>query len=100
MNKIIDYIKNLWETTEKINRFPLQEEMIDVKAFTYRQYDLRYPIFSNPGDTINASLESTGESFTETVGFTSVIDCISIFRSKEAFGMTNVVGAAFGSRKK
>lgn len=106
MSKITNYIKRLWATTESIDCSATKEEMVDGKAFTYKQFRLDRSYSLMASDTMSATITDVGrdgkfEQFTvkEDIGKNITVDTVAIFRSKEAFGMTDCIGAAFGKGK-
>ncbi len=96
-------MKRFFKTVEATNCEPRQEEMIDGQAFSYRHYALDQPKVLSSGDTITATMHDDlgNESFqvSEVCNMSGVVDTVAIFRAKEAFGMTQVIGAAFGKKK-
>jgi hypothetical protein len=106
MSNITGYIRRLFQKTERIDCSATKEEMIDGKAFTYKQYSLNKTMNLIAADTINASIvdvQSNGNvdrfKVSEYVGKNMTVDTVTIFRSKEAFGMTDCIGAVFGKAK-
>lgn len=94
-------------TVESQDCEPRQEEMIEGKAFTYKIYDFSRPHIVMPTDTFQATVREEfhgvtvyEEKFTQEIGEHMTIDAVAVFRCKDAFGMTNAIGAAFGRRKK
>jgi hypothetical protein len=79
------------------NRKEVVPENYEERAFEYRTYRLAREYHCMPTDTVHVTIE--GEHFSETIDQTMVVDTVAIFRTKEAFGMTDVVGAAFGKSK-
>lgn len=102
-NRIKTYLKRFFKTVEVTDCEPRQEEMIDGQAFSYRHYALNQPKTLSSGDTITATMHDDlgNESFqvSEACNMSGVVDTVAIFRAKEALGMTNVIGAAFGKKK-
>lgn len=107
MKKIKDYLSRFFNNVESVNTQPTQTESVNGKAFEYRTYRLSSVFNVMPGDTLHATIRdvdrTTGklkeETVQEIVEQTSTVDTVAVFRAKEAFGMTNVIGAAFGKSK-
>jgi len=104
---ILDYIKRLFRNSQSVDCSPRSEEQIDGKAFTYKKAPLERDhkvdcdftmiatIITTTDGVITDEETVTSEPFTKP----GIINCVAIFRAKEAFGMTEVVGAAFGRDK-
>lgn len=103
LNKIAAFLDRFFGTVHATNCEPDPAEYINGQAFTYKTHKLTLgPVYVVPTNTITATLhrgDGGVESYTEQINQSGVIDAVSIFRSKEAFGMTEVVGAAFGKLK-
>lgn len=96
------FIRNFFKKVEETDTFIRQEEMIDGKAFKYQTYKFRNgSVRVNAHDTITATIDTNDENFsvTEKIGKEIELDTVVIFRAKEAFGMTECVGACFGKSK-
>lgn len=103
MNKILAYIKNFMGSVESTDCESKSTEYIDGKAFEYKTYPISNgAMYCLPGDTITGTITDSkyGKfSVSEEIGKSMVIDTVGIFRCKEAFGMTDCIGAAFGKSK-
>jgi hypothetical protein len=79
------------------------EETMNGQAFEYNLYKFTGPLQARENDTITATLSVAAlpDNFrvSERIGKPMIIDAIAIFRTKEAFGMTECIGAAFGKAK-
>ena len=98
------YFKKFFFNCSSVDCSPKTEEMVNGKAFQYKRYPLHSPVFVSKTDTIRATFHDMtrgcgkAEEFVveESCGISGEIDSVVIFRAIEAFGMTNVIGAAFG----
>lgn len=104
MSKISEALKKFFSRVEAVDCSARQEETIDGKAFTYKLYPFSGgSIHAHRSDRITATIKcSSGEVFkvSEEIGKSMIVDTVAIFRCKEAFGMTECIGAAFGEAKK
>jgi hypothetical protein len=86
-----------------LNRKEHVPEVYEERAFDYTVYKTPRPYSVAKGDLLRAQIvpDSGEPPFTveEEVDRDMVVDSVAIFRTKEAFGMTDVVGAAFGKSK-
>lgn len=101
---LINYLKRFFRRSEAADCSPRPEETIGGKAFTYKKYTTPHKFNARAGDALRATItdDAAGEQFSvqEEVAQSSTITAVAIFRAKEAFGMTDVIGAAFGDDRK
>jgi hypothetical protein len=100
-NQIQAFLSRFFKTVEATNCSPHPEEMIENQAFIYKTYPLTQTMNCVPGNTLTCTVRDKDfeQTVHEEIGKTCVIDTIAIFRAKEAFGMTDVIGGAFGKRR-
>jgi hypothetical protein len=104
MSKITDYFKNFCSRVESTDCSATQEETINGRAFTYNKFKFTNgKILTTKGMTITGEVrDCTGktiERHSEVINEKCTIDTIAIFKCKEAFGMKEVIGVAFGESK-
>jgi hypothetical protein len=101
MSKFNAWWKRFVRRTESVDCAPRTEEMINGRAFSYRLYPLERPVFLNPTDTLTATVtdEHGEQQFSENAALACEIDTVAMFRFKDALGMVEGIGGAFGKRK-
>lgn len=99
MSKIKDYLLGFFKRVEETDCSAVYEETVDGNAFTYNIYKFSSEFHMKESDTITATVTAADGQMlkvSEPIGKSMVIDAVSIFRCKEAFGLTECVGAVFG----
>jgi hypothetical protein len=96
--KIVDYMQRFFDRKEVV-----PEKYEEPHAFDYKTYPAHRSYHACPGDVLNATIcDEVGEAFTvkEEIKQAMIVDGVAIFRTQDAFGMENVIGAAFGKIKR
>lgn len=104
MNMFEKFKTRFFKTVEETDCSLKPEETIDGQAFEYHLYRFKGgPVQADENTTITATLFvanlPTDFTVSEKIVKPMIIDAVSIFRTKEAFGMTECIGACFGKAK-
>lgn len=104
MSKFSKWFSRFTRNVESVDCSPRPEEqIIDGRAFVYSTHDLKRPVTLAPYDRLTCTVNSDlfgSESISEVAAVETYVDAVAIFRAKDAFGMTGVIGGAFGKRSR